>query len=422
MSRCRRACLLSLAVLLVASTLRAADWPMFRGPNRDGKTTDTKVPLEWGKDRNIRWRAKLPMPGNSSPVITGGKVFVTCAQEKKGISRALYCFDRGTGKELWSQAVKWEQADPTHGTNPYCAPSPATDGQRVIAWHGSAGLVCYDLDGKQLWRTDLGVIKHIWGYASSPVIHGDRVYLNCGPGARSFVVCLNKADGAIVWQTEQPGGAPDKDETHKEWLGSWSTGVVTAVDGQEQLVVFQPLHVRGYDLTSGKILWTCEGAGLLAYTDVVIGDVEGVGKIGVAMAGYGGKAIGFKLGGSGDTTATHRLWQSKQGNPQRIGSGVILGKHLFIVNETGPECLEAATGKMVWKQNIPGTFWASILATPERLYITNQQGKTYAYAPDPTGYKQLAVSDLGEKINATPAPADGQLFVRTWEALYCVGE
>jgi outer membrane protein assembly factor BamB len=408
--------------LFFSSQSYAADWPFFRGPDRDGKSAETKLPLEWNKDKNIKWRVKLPSGGNSSPIVSGGKVFVTCAEDKKGVGRSLYCFDRATGKQLWVKTVTWDQPDTTHDANPYCGPSPATDGQRVVAWHGSAGLYCYDMDGNQLWKRDLGIIHHIWGYGSSPIIHGDRVYLNCGPGTRSFVVALNKNTGDVIWQTDEPGGAPDKDATHPDWLGSWSSGLITQVDGKAQLLVFQPKHVNAYDLDKGTILWTCNGAGLLAYTDVVIGEVEGTGKIGIAMGGYGGKAIGFKLGGSGDITATNRLWQSTAAPPQRIGSGIILGKHMYVVNEPGVECIEAATGKSVWKKNLGGAFWSSLVYGDGRLYASNQQGKTFAFSPDRAGFKLLATSDLGEKINATPAISDGQIFIRTWEALYCIGE
>lgn len=418
----RRIILSVLSLLLVSATSHAEDWPFFRGPARDGKSAG-KAPLSWGKDQNIKWRVKLPQGGNSSPIISGGKVFVACAQDKKGIERSLYCFDRANGKQLWVKTITWDQPDISHAANPYCGSTPATDGQRVVVWHGSAGLYCYDMEGKELWKLDVGTIRHIWGYGSSPIIHGDRVLLNCGPGARSFVIAVNKNTGEKLWQTDEPGGAADKDASHPDWLGSWSTGLVTKVDGQEQLLVFQPLHVNSYDLQTGHILWTCSGAGLLAYTDVVVGDVEGVGKIGIAMAGYGGKAIGFKMGGTGDVTATNRLWQSKTAPPQRIGSGIIVGQHLFMVNEPGFECIEAATGKSIWKKNMPGeTFWASLIFADGRLYATSQKGKTFVFAPDPAGYKQLASSDLEEHVNATPAVSDGQIFIRTWEALYCIGK
>jgi outer membrane protein assembly factor BamB len=413
-----------LALILAAPTASfAADWPMFRGPSRDGKSSDTKVPLEWGKEKNVRWRAELPQAGNSSPILSAGKVFVTCAQDRKGTERSLYCFDRANGKQLWVKTVTWERADPTYPDNPYCASTPAGDGERVVAWHGSAGLLCYDFAGKELWHTDLGQFRHIWGYASSPIIHGDRVYLNCGPGTRSFVVALDKTTGKILWQTDEPGGAPDKDAQHPEWLGSWGTGLITPVDGQEQLLVFQPYHVNAYDPATGKILWTCRGTGPLAYTDVVVGDVAGIGKMGIALAGYGGQGIGFKLGGSGDTTATHRLWQSTAKPPQRIGSGMFVDDRFFVVNEPGIECIDPATGKSLWNHRLPGEgIWSSLVSTPGRLYISTHKGKTLVFAADPKEWKLLATNDLGERINATPAISDGQIFIRTWKALYCIGE
>jgi outer membrane protein assembly factor BamB len=411
------------ALLLSASALSASDWPCFRGPGRDGKSSDNKVPLEWGKEKNVRWRAILPQPGNSSPIVSNGRVFVTCAQDKKGMERSVYCFDRQSGKQLWVQTVRWERADPTYPENPYCASTPAADDERVVVWHGSAGLFCYDHEGKQLWTTDLGMFKHIWGYASSPIIHNDRVYLDCGPGARSFVVCLDKTTGKVLWQTDEPGGAPDKDAQHPEWLGSWGSPVIATVGGREELLVYQPGQVKAYAPDTGEILWTCGGAGLLAYTDVVLGDVEGVGQVAVAMGGYGGKAIGFKPGGMGDITGTRRLWQSTARPPQRIGSGVILENHLFIVNEPGVECIDPATGKTLWNKRLTGeNIWSSLISTPGRLYASTHKGRTYVFAPDAKEFRLLATNDLGERINSTPAVSDGQLFIRTWKALYCIGE
>ena len=218
--------LLILVSLLFSSRLAfAADWTLFRGPDRNGISPENKAPLSWSAEKNVKWKAELPQPGNSSPVVAAGKVFVTCAEDHSGSQRSLYRFDRANGKPLWRRTVTYQRKDPTHDQNPYCGASPATDGKLVVAWHGSAGLHAYDLEGKPLWSRDLGVIRHIWGWAGSPVIHGDVIYLNCGPGERTFVVAVDKRTGEVLWQTDEPGGAEDKSPRTGDWLGSWSTPV-----------------------------------------------------------------------------------------------------------------------------------------------------------------------------------------------------
>jgi outer membrane protein assembly factor BamB len=414
----RLGCVVLVWSIAAVTSVDAADWPEFRGAARDGQSEDTAAPLEWGRDKNIRWKVELPVGGNSSPIVVGQRVFLTCAQDKQGTRRSLFCFERSDGKPVWVKTVAWDRVERTHEVNPYCASTPASDGERVVVWHGSAGAYCYDLAGTELWHIDLGQFHHIWGYAASPVIHRDRVYLNCGPGARSLVVALDKNSGKVLWQTDEPGG---KDDGGPNWLGSWSTPVIATVDGQEQLLVFQSGRVVAYDPGTGKVLWYHTGAGPLAYTDVMVANVEGTGRIGLALAGYGGAAVGFKLGGSGDTTPTHRLWHSTVKPPQRIGSGILRDRCLYLPNETGIECLDVTTGKQLWFHRVRGqTFWASLVATPDRIYATSQQGTTYVFAPDPTGWKPLATNSLGERVNATPAISDRQLFVRTWEHLYCI--
>src|SRR5262249_53095043 len=156
----------------------------------------------------------------------------------------------------WSRIVPYAEDDPTHGTNPYCGSSPAADGKRVVVWHGSAGLFCYDYDGRDLWSRDLGRVKHIWGYGSPPAFSAGKVYLNCGPGERTFVTCIDPADGKTLWQVDEPGGASGE-KGASEWIGSWSTPVVARVDGRDQILVSLPYHVNAYDPADGKIVWTC---------------------------------------------------------------------------------------------------------------------------------------------------------------------
>ena len=164
-------------------------WPAFRGPRGDGISPAKNVPVTWGPEQNVRWRAELPAPGNSSPVVTGDCVLVTCAEDE-GRKRSLYCFDRELGTQRWVRTVEFDKVMPTHKTNPYCSSTPLVAGNRVVVWHGSAGVFCYDLDGKELWSRDLGEFRHMWGYGSSPIFYKDRIILNCGPGKRVFLTAL----------------------------------------------------------------------------------------------------------------------------------------------------------------------------------------------------------------------------------------
>src|SRR5260370_19639740 len=183
-----------------------ADWPQFRGADRSGVAIDGNAPVIWSADKNVKWKVGMPAGGNSSPIVSGGRVFLNCAENAKGTRRSLYCFDRADGKQLWVKTIAYEKVDPHHEANPYCASTPAADGQHVVVWHGSAGLYCYDYQGNELWKCDLGTIRHIWGYAGSPVIHRDSVFVNCGPGARSFVAAGDFKNGHKLWQADEAGG------------------------------------------------------------------------------------------------------------------------------------------------------------------------------------------------------------------------
>ncbi|HEX4149513.1 MAG TPA: PQQ-binding-like beta-propeller repeat protein, partial [Pirellulales bacterium] len=347
--------------LLAASAARAEDWPQFRGPQRDGICREKRVPLRWAPDRNIRWKAPLPGEGNSSPIVVGQQVYVTCATDA-GARRGLYCFDRRSGDLAWRRIVEYSGDEPTHQTNPYCGSSPAAAQGRVVVWHASAGVHCYDEQGQELWSRDLGAFRHIWGYGSSPLIAGDRVVLNCGPGPRQFVIALDLASGQTLWQADEPGGdageKPPGEDGAKPWTGSWTTPVLIDVDGRSQVLVALARHVKAFDPVSGELLWKCEGTGDLAYTDPLVG-----GGLGVAMGGYHGAAIGFRLGGSGDITDSGRLWRNDSRNPQRIGSGVLIDGYVYMANEIGlAQCLDARTGAEIWRGRLPGPrIWSSII-------------------------------------------------------------
>jgi len=417
------ACLLAAGLVLAlghltgVGRLQAEEWPAFRGPRGDGISTESHAPLTWSATQNIRWKAALPGPGNGSPIVWGTKVFVT-GPTADPAERALFCFDRQDGRLLWQQGVSYTAEDPTHRTNPQASSTPVTDGQRVIAWYGSAGVHCYDFDGKKLWSRDLGVFRHIWGYGSSPVIHDGRVLLNCGPGERSFVIALDLKTGETLWQVDEPGGASG-DKGADEWIGSWSTPRIVRVAGGDLVLVSQPYHVNAHDPATGKIVWSQEGLGKLVYTSPLI-----EGDIAVAMGGYHGPAIGLRLGSADAATKPHSLWRHDQKNPQRIGSGVMVDGRLYMANEQFlAQCLELSTGRELWQARLPqGTIWASIVKIADRLYVTNQAGTTLVWKVNPEKLELLAENSLEETCNASLAVSNGELFLRTHGHLYCIAE
>jgi outer membrane protein assembly factor BamB len=369
------------------------------------------LPLLWGPGKNVRWRTPLPGTANSSPIVSGGRVFLTVAQDQ-GKKRTLLCLDRQTGKILWSQMVSYPKIEPTQNDNPYCGSTPASDGERVVVWHSSAGLYCYDFEGKILWSRDLGAFDHMWGYGSSPIFYQDRVILNCGPGDRTFLVALDKTSGKTLWQQNEPGGQS------KEWVGSWSTPRVAPVEGNPLVLLGYPGHVNGYDPASGKVVWTCEGFGKLAYADVTLGD-----GIGVATGeDEGGDSLGFSLGGSGNVTSSRRLWAQKRS--LEVGTGLIVDGHLWTVDNSGIlRCTEAKTGKEVLKERSPkGAAWSSMVSGAGRIYYTTRSGDTVVLRPDPRALSILGVNPIGEPTNATPALSGGEIFLRTSQAAYCISE
>ena len=406
---------LVMCCLLLASAAVAGDWPAWRGPLGTGVSDEKNVPLTWSKDENIKWKVTLEGPGNSTPIVAGSRVFVSSSPAKTKL-RGLICLDRNTGKELWKQQVEAEELEATHATNPYCASSPVTDGKRVYAWHGIAGLHCYDMDGKELWKKDLGKVEHIWGYGSSPVLFKDLLILNFGPGVNAFVVALNKESGDEVWRKEYP---QQKSKTEKEYRGSWSTPVIYEEKGQPLMLLSLPQRLFAVDPQTGEEVWSCGGLKDLIYTSPLV-----AGEAIVTMGGFHSPALGVRSGGKGDVTETHRLWHHEARNPQRVGSGVAVGDYVYIMNEPGNTvCLDAKTGETKWEQRVgnTGNNWSSMCYADGRLYIVNRDGVTYVLEPNPQECKILAENDIGRELTrASLAISDGQIFLRTHENLYCI--
>jgi hypothetical protein len=257
---------------VVASSLTAVagQWPGWRGPEGSGIYQGKKPSLRWSTNENVRWRVPLPERGNSTPIIWGERVFVTQAIEKEN-RRTLMCFDRRDGKLLWQAGPAWTEKELTYPENPPCTPSPVSDGKRVITWFGSAGVYCYDFDGRELWHRDLGRQSHMWGYASSPALYCGLCFLNFGPGERSFVIAVNKRTGKTVWQHDPPAMRADAkweefggDSKYmekpgalkvSEVAGSWATPLVVRADRHDELVVAFALRLMAFAPKTGEALF-----------------------------------------------------------------------------------------------------------------------------------------------------------------------
>ena len=421
----------ALALLSCTAVAGADDWPGWRGPTGQGNSAAKNPPVEWDKTKNVKWKVALPAPGNSTPAVWGDRVFVTQASDLTkwppkvpadfagGSSagghavaekRSVMCFARADGKLLWQRDTVYKEPEITHPTNPFCSASPVTDGERVVASHGSAGLVCYDFEGKLLWHYDVGKLEHLWGTASSPILHGDLCIQWCGPGERQFLLAVDKRTGKKVWETPIPGG--DAGITSKKFLGTWATPIVARVGDRDELIFPAPFKLSGYDPKTGKELWFAKIGGTYCYSSPLFVD-------GVLI--YGGSLL--KIGGAGDITKDQL--RHKVGS-MFISTAVVAGDYLYTLNSVGvPGCYEWKTGKELWKDQVEGRpageAWGSLVHAAGRVYITDRRGATAVFAAG-AKYEHLGTNKLDEHTDASIAIAGGDAFVRTHKHLWCIGE
>ncbi len=433
----RNRCAAAMAICFLGAVSQAVgddqNWPQWRGPVGTGVTSSVGAVTQWGPDQNVKWRIELPEAGNSTPIVWEDRVFFTqpLSESKE---RSLFCVDRETGREIWHRGVTHDQPEASHKTNPYCSASPVTDGKRVIAWFGSAGLVCWDLAGNELWRRELGPQEHMWGYGSSPILYDDLCILLFGPGNNEFLIAVDKATGETRWKVdaldneaelalsgpENDGGASDfnSGKPRSEMLrGAWSTPILVEVDGHVELVATLPRRVSGFDPSTGERLWTCGGAAPLAYASpVASGDVI------VALGGYGGASLAVRAGGRGDVTKTHRLWH-KSRDSGWLGTGVADEGLLYVCDMGGVlSCLDVQTGEQRWKQRSSGGgTWSSITQTGDgRMFLLTKSGTTTVFEPDSKKLNQLSDNALDETTNASVVVAGNDILIRTDQALWCI--
>ncbi len=407
------------AFLALPFRATAHNWPNWRGPHLNGSTTEENVPLSWDRTNNVAWRVELPEAGNSSPIIWSNRVFVTQAMEKR---RTLWCIDRDNGKVLWQAGPTYDQPEETYTeSNPYCTASPVTDGERVIAFFGSAGLYAYDFNGRELWQTNLGKISHILGSGSSPTLGGDLCYVFVGPGKNESMVAVDKRTGQVMWRGD--GVRPNADEakqikTNGPPAGSWSTPVLIDNAGRAELVMAFAFRLGGYDPRNGKLLWQHPALGLQTYVTPLFTD----GMI-IATGGSTSHAIKPPATVGADP---EKIWTQEKGK-FRFSSGVATDTHLYYLSENGlAECWEKSTGRVLWQERLQGpgakkTTWSSLSKAGNRIYAPNQSGDVFVFAAEPT-FRILSTNTVTEPANTSLALAHNSIFFRTDKALWCFRE
>jgi len=434
------------ALLLAAIAAMAGEWPQFRGPAASGIGDSTKPPVHWDatKNTNVAWKTEIPGLSVSSPVAWGDRIFVTTAissDPKQSLRVGLYgdtdpvidtsphqwkvlALDKKSGKILWEQTA--HQGVPKtkrHPKSSQASPSPATDGKVVVAYFGSEGLFVYSMDGKLLWKKDLGLQNagwffdpdSEWGAASSPVIHKNTVIVQCDRQKDSFIAAYDLKDGRQLWRTaraEIPG---------------WGTPTLVQAKDHVEVVTNGAKAIRGYDADTGKELWTLGPNSEVTCTT----PVSAHGLIFVT-AGYPPvqPIYAVKVGSTGDltlrdgkTTSDAIAWSQQRGGVY-LPSPLAYGDHLYTVNNNGIlTAYDAKTGNRIYQQRVGegGSFTASPIAAAGKLYITSEDGDVYVVKSGPQ-YELIAKNPFGEPILATPALAGDMLLVRGAKHLFAVAE
>jgi outer membrane protein assembly factor BamB len=433
---------ISLALLIVFSLTTAgfaANWPQWRGPDGSGISNEKNLPATWTPTTNIKWKAAIPGRGHSSPIVWGNRVFVTTAVEGEVVAGAkavkhmagdkeflhpdsigadhkhtfkVIALNRDSGKILW-EATAWEGTpyDNRHRKSSYAASTPATDGKMVYAFFGTEGLYAYDYNGKLAWKAQLGKLGTVgMGTGTSPILYENVVIVQCDEdnGEASFIVALDKKTGKEVWRT------PRKIQV------SWSTPLLVKTSTRSELITSGTETVVSYDPATGKELWHHKGVESNAIPSPVANS-----DMVFLVAGFPAKiAMAIKLGGSGDLTGTPNVpWKYAKGTAY-VPSPILYSDYLYLTTDRGIlTCIDAKTGEVKYEGGripIPATFTASPVAFEGKILMTSEDGDTFIVKAGPK-HEILATNSVGEPVYASPAIADGRIFIRGEKNLYCIG-
>ena len=460
------ACLISMASVASSGRLGASDWPRFRGPDGAGVADEHRLPSEIDSSRNALWSLKTP-EGNSSPIVVHSRVIFT---GHEGDDRLVVSVDASTGKELWRRTYRRTREDTFNPTNGPATPTPVSDGQSLFAFFPEIGLVALNLDGDELWQRPLGPFASVQGLASSPLSVAGKIVLLIDSPTEAYLAAFDARTGSPLWKTERPTGV----------LGSYATPTThTAEGGEAQIIVAGAVELTGYDADTGKRIWWAPGvASFPAAPPFVHGDsvytvepadgiawppfaeplsqfdldkdgrielreaksepiwqrsLEGIDRShgngdGVVTAmeyesaggskGSGG-LVRTRLGGSGDVSGDRVVWRYDKGMPF-LSAPLLYRGVLYLVRNAVVSTFDPETGLLLRQERLAqalGDYYASPVAGDGKIYLASLEGKVTVLKAG-RDWEVLATADLGETIVATPAIADGRIFLRTEKTLY----
>lgn len=432
------------------------NWPQWRGPLVNGVAPDADPPLEWSESKNVKWKAKIPGFGTSTPIIWGNRVFILTAiktgqpaetpavvaspapperppaGEGEGRRRpggggggfgrserptethqfTVLCLDRATGKTLWQKVAREEVPhEGHHQDHGFASASPVTDGEVVLAYFGSRGLHCYDLEGNLKWQKDFGQMRtrNSFGEGSSPALHGNTVVVCWDDETdNDFIVALDKRTGKELWRN------PRNEAT------SWATPLIVEHGGKPQVVVNATDKVRSYDLTTSKELWSCGGQ----TGNVIPSPVADASTVYVTSGFRGSALFAIALGRTGDLTGTDAIRWSHNRNTPYVPSPLLVDDLLYLVkvNSGMLSCFDAKTGKAHFEEErLEGLsgIYASPVAAKDRVYVLGRDGTTLVLKKG-TQLEVLATNKLDDRSDASIAAVGKELFIRGHQNLYCI--
>jgi outer membrane protein assembly factor BamB len=398
---------LAAGVALTVIGLQAgADWPQFRGPDGQGVSDEEGLPVQWGEAQGVAWKVPVAGLGWSSPVVAGGRVWLTTSSGNRDASLRLLAFDVATGRQVLNAEVfRVPNAQLLNAKNSLASPTPIVDGDRVYVHFGSQGTAAVSISGDVLWTTRLDYdTQH--GNGGSPVLYRDLLIVNCDGFDQAYVVALDTKTGKPRWKTSR----------RRPWSQAYSTPLIVRSGDRDLLISVGAFRAVAYDPLTGAEQWQ------VSYGDGfsnVPRPVAGHGLVYLATGFQQPSLMAVRMGGTGDVTQTHVAWTLSRGAPL-TPSPVLVGDELYFVTDTGvASCVDARTGRLLWQQRLNGNFSASPVAADGRIYFQSEEGETTVLAAGPA-FRLLAVNALDGAMLASLAVSGGAIFIRTDTHLYRV--